>query len=94
MEATSISELLLYIGASLAVLSAIVWNIYYFSDPSKRGYVVVIDIWLLVVLGFYVCVLNNSIPHIWLNVWSTGIRLYTTTALLFIGMALLRINKK
>ena len=94
MTISNISTLLLYIGTLLSILSVIVWNIYYFGDISKRGYAIIIDIWLFFVLGFYVCALNHLIPNAWLNVWSTSIRLYTTTALLFVGIALLRTYKK
>ena len=94
MEATSISGILLYIGTLLAILSAFVWNAYYLGNPIERGYIIIIDVWLLFVLGFYVCALGHLIPNQWLNIWSTSIRLYTTTALLFVGMALLRTYKK
>lgn len=93
MTISDISILLLYIGTLLSISSVIVWNIYYFGDISKRGYVIIIDVWLLFVSGFYVCALGHFIPNQWLNIWSTAIRLYTTTALLFIGLARLKVDK-
>ena len=87
--AHDISAILLYIGFGLIAASAIVWNIYFRRQPKAR-YIIVVDIWLLFVTGFYVCALWHLIPNQWLNIWSTAIRLYTSTALLFIGLAMLK----
>ena len=87
-----VSTILLYIGFGLIIVSAFVWNIYFRRRPTQK-YIIVIDIWLLFVSGFYVCALGHFIPNQWLNIWSTAIRLYTTTALLFIGLAMLKVDK-
>ena len=87
--AHDISTLLLYIGFGLIIASAIVWNIYFRRQP-KAKYIIVIDIWLLFVSGFYVCALLHLIPNQWLNIWSMAIRLYISIALFFIGLAMLK----
>lgn len=89
----TITNILHLIGFALVIAAGVVWGKYYFGSPRVRGLVWIIEVWVLFVAGFYICVACHLIPNQWLNVWSTSIRLYTTTAVLFIGIWYLRTDR-